>query len=227
MAKKIKSKKKEEQIQENVGNIISSSEAFIEKNQKKILIGVGVVVLLVLAIMAFRNFYQQPREIAAENAMYKAQEYFATDSFKVALEGDGANVMGFREIASQYGMTKSGKLASAYTGICYYKLGKYEDAIKFLSQYDGTDNYFKTSVVGLIGDSYAELDKADKAQNFYKKAIAEKNELAPIYLKKSGILYETKGNNAEAEKMYTQIKDDYPTSNEAYDIDKYIARVQK
>ena len=99
MAKKIESKK-EEQIQENVGNIISTSEAFIEKNQKKILIGIGVVVLLVLAIMAFRNFYQKPREIAAENAMYKAQEYFAVDSFKVALEGDGANVMGFKEIAS-------------------------------------------------------------------------------------------------------------------------------
>ena len=82
-------------------------------------------------------------------------------------------------------------------------------------------------MVGLTGDSYAELGEADKAQGFYKKAIAEKNELAPIYLKKAGILYETKGNNAEAEKMYTQIKDDYPASSEAYDIDKYIARVQK
>ena len=62
MAKKIESKK-EEQIQENVGNIISTSEAFIEKNQKKILIGIGVVVLLVLAIMAFRNFYQKQTAI--------------------------------------------------------------------------------------------------------------------------------------------------------------------
>ena len=44
MAKRVESKK-EEQIQENVGNIISSSESFIEKNQNKILIGVGVVVL--------------------------------------------------------------------------------------------------------------------------------------------------------------------------------------
>lgn len=226
MAKKIE-KKTEEQIQENVGNIISSSEAFIEKNQQKILIGVGVVVLLVLAIMAFRNFYQKPREIAAENAMYKAQEYFAVDSFRVALEGDGANVMGFKEISSEYGMTKSGNLAAAYTGICYYKLGKFQDAVKFLSQYDGKDNYFKTSVIGLTGDAYAEMGETDKAQSFYKKAITEKNELTPIYLKKAGILYETKGNNAEAEKMYTQIKDEYPASNEAYDIDKYIARVQK
>ena len=177
--------------------------------------------------MAFHNFYQKPREIAAENAMYKAQEFFAVDSFRVALEGDGTQIMGFKEIASEYGMTASGNLANAYTGICYYKLGKYQEAIKFLAQYDGNDNYFKTTVVGLTGDCYAELGDKGKAQSFYKKAIADKSELAPIYLKKSGILYETDGNAAEAEKAYQQIKDDYPMSSEAYDIDKYLGRVQK
>lgn len=226
MAKK-SDNKTEEQLQENVGKVISSSEAFIEKNQKKILIGVGVVVLVVLAILAFRNFYLEPREIAAETAMYKSQEYFAVDSFRLALEGDGANVMGFQEIASEYSMTPSGNLASAYVGICYYKLGKYQEAVKSLTQYDGKDYYFKSAVVGLIGDCYAELGDASKAQSYYKKTIADKNELSPTYLKKSGILYETNGEAAEAEKMYQQIKDNYPQSNEAYDIDKYLARVQK
>lgn len=221
-------KKQETKVEEleSVGRALSTSEAFIEKNQKPILIGVGIVVLIVLGIMAFRNFYQKPREISAENAMYKAQEYFAVDSFRVALEGDGAQVMGFKEIASEYGMTKSGDLANAYTGICQYKMGNYQDAIKHLTQYDGSDNYFKTSVVGLIGDCYAELGDKSKAQNYYKKAIADKNDLAPIYLKKSGVLFESENKNADAEKAYQQIKDDYPMSNEAYDIEKYLARVQ-
>ena len=223
------SKKKEVKIEEleSVGRALSNSEAFIEKNQKSIFIGVGVIVLIVLAFMAFHNFYKKPREVAAENAMFKAQEFFAVDSFRVALEGDGTQIMGFKEIASEYGMTASGNLANAYSGICYYKLGKYQDAIKSLSQYDGNDNYFKTTVVGLTGDCYAELGEKAKAQSFYKKAIADKNELTPIYLKKSGILFETEGNTAEAEKAFKQIKDDYPMSNEAYDIDKYLARVQK
>lgn len=220
--------KKETKIEEleNVGRVLSSSEAFIEKNQKSILMGVGIVVLIVLGIMAFRSFYQKPRELAAENAMYKAQQYFAVDSFRLAYEGDGTQVMGFKEIASEYGMTKSGELASAYSGICLYHMGKYQEAIKSLSQYNGKDNYFKTSVVGLIGDCYAELGDKSKAQNYYKKAISEKNDLAPIYLKKSGVLFESENNNAEAEKAYQQIKDEYPMSNEAYDIDKYLARVQ-
>ena len=212
---------------ENVERALSSSEAFIEKYQKQILIGVGVIVLVVLAVMAVNNFYLKPRVVAAENAMYKAQELFAVDSFKVAVDGNGKDVMGFKEIASEYGMTASGNLANAYTGICYYKLGKYQDAVKYLTQYDAGDDYFKTSVIGLTGDCYAELGETGKAQDYYSKAIGQKNELSPVYLKKAGILFETKGQAADAEKMYLQIKNDYPKSMEAGDIDKYLARVQK
>lgn len=223
MSKKVK----EPAELETVGRALSSSEAFIEKYQKQILIGVGVIVLAVLAVMAINNFYLKPRVVAAENAMYKAQELFAVDSFKVAVDGNGKDVMGFKEIASEYGMTASGNLANAYTGICYYKLGKYQDAVKYLTQYDAGDDYFKTSVIGLTGDCYAELGETGKAQDYYSKAIGQKNELSPVYLKKAGILFETKGQAADAEKMYLQIKNDYPKSMEAGDIDKYLARVQK
>ena len=223
MSKKVK----EPAELETVGRALSSSEAFIEKYQKQILIGVGVIVLVVLAVMAVNNFYLKPRVVAAENAMYKAQELFAVDSFKVAVDGNGKDVMGFKEIASEYGMTVSGNLANAYTGICYYKLGKYQDAVKYLTQYDAGDDYFKTSVIGLTGDCYAELGETGKAQDYYSKAIGQKNELSPVYLKKAGILFETKGQAADAEKMYLQIKNDYPKSMEAGDIDKYLARVQK
>ena len=223
MSKKVK----EPAELETVGRALSSSEAFIEKYQKQILIGVGVIVLVVLAVMAVNNFYLKPRVVAAENAMYKAQELFAVDSFKVAVDGNGKDVMGFKEIASEYGMTASGNLANAYTGICYYKLGKYQDAVKYLTQDDAGDDYFKTSVIGLTGDCYAELGETGKAQDYYSKAIGQKNELSPVYLKKAGILFETKGQAADAEKMYLQIKNDYPKSMEAGDIDKYLARVQK
>ena len=75
--------------------------------------------------------------------MYKAQNYFAVDSFQVALDGDNKDVMGFKEIASEYGITASGNLATAYAGICYYKLGQYEKAIKYLTQYDAGDDLFQ------------------------------------------------------------------------------------
>lgn len=213
---------------ESVEHVLTTSEAFIEKYQKQILFAVGAVVLVVLFALSFRNFYLEPREIAAENEMYKSQTFFAVDSFRVALEGDGVESIGFKEIVSEYGITASGNLAAAYAGICYYKLEQYDNAIKYLSQFDGDDTYFTASVIGLIGDSYVELGETSKAVSYFDKAAKLNNEImTPIYLKKAGLVYESLNQPAKAEKKYVEIKEKYPRSQEASDIEKYIARVQK
>lgn len=209
-----------------VEQALTTSEAFIEKYQKQILIGVGILVALVLIVLSIRNFYIKPRELDAENEMYKAQTYFAGESFEEALNGDGNECIGFKEIASDYGMTSSGNLATAYAGICYYKMGDFHNAIKYLSQFDGKDTYLTASVVGLIGDAYAELGETSKAIGYFEKAGGLKNNvLSPIYLKKAGLAYEAAEQPNKAAKCYKEIKDTYSTSQEASDIDKYIARV--
>jgi len=224
MSKQVKHKKNDEFA--TVEQALSTSEAFIEKYQKQILIGVGIVVALVLVVLAVRNFYIKPHEIAAENEMYKAQTFFAAGLFEEALNGDNLECIGFKEIVSEYGMTPSGNLATAYAGICYYKLSDYNNAIKYLSQFDGSDIYLTTSVIGLIGDSYVELGEIQKAIGYFEKAGSLKNNvLSPIYLKKAGLAYESIGQAAKAAKCYNEIKDSYSTSQEASDIDKYIARV--
>ncbi|MBN2766986.1 MAG: tetratricopeptide repeat protein [Paludibacteraceae bacterium] len=222
-----KEEKKHDEL-ENVEHALSTSEAFIEKYQKQLLMAVGAVVLVVLAVLAVKNFYLEPLETEAQNEMAKAQSVFATDSFNLALNGNNNDIIGFKEIASEYGLTASGNLATAYAGICYYKLGQYDNAIKSLSQFDGDDSYFNTSVIGLIGDSHVELGQTEKGIGYFEKAAAAKNNvLSPIYLKKAGIAYESLQKNDKALSFYTQIKDDYPRSQEAADIEKYIARVQK
>lgn len=221
-----KEDKKHDEL-ENVEHVLTSSEAFIEKYQKQILFTVASVVLIVLAILAIRNFYLQPREIAAENEMGKAQVFFAADSFKVALDGN-KDFIGFKEVVSEYGITPSGNLAAAYAGICYFKLGQYENAVKYLSQFDGEDSYFTTSVIGLIGDSYVELNETSKALDYFEKAADTDNSvLSPIYMKKAGTVCESLKQPEKALEFYTEIKDNYPKSTEAADIDKYIARVSK
>lgn len=220
-------KEKQHDELENVEQVLSTSEAFIEKYQKQMLYVVGAIVLVVIIVLAFRNFYLKPREVDAENEMYKAQTYFNTDSFKIALEGKANEFIGFKEIVSEYGITSSGNLAAAYTGICYYKLGQYDNAIKYLSQFDGKDEYFSTSVVGLTGDCYVELGETKKAISFFEKAADMNNDvLSPIYLKKAGIAYESLNQPEKALEFYKKIKDDFSKSAEASDIDKYIARLQ-
>jgi len=225
MAKK---EEKQHNELENVQHALTSTEAFIEKYQKQILIAVGSIILVVLLVMSFKNFYLDKREIAAQNEISKSQAAFAADSFRIALEGKGVESLGFKEIASEYGITSTGKLASAYAGICYFKLGQYEEAVKYLSKYSGSDNYFSVSVIGLIGDCYVNLNDNSKAIGYFEKAAGKDNAvLSPVYLKKAGLIYESQNEAEKAEKVYTQIKEKYPKSAEASDIEKYIARVQK
>lgn len=212
---------------ESVEQALSTTEAFIEKNRKTILLAAGIVVLVVLSILAFKNFYLNPREVTAQNEIFKAENYFKTDSFSVALNGN-FEFIGFKEIASKYSLTSAGNVATAYAGICYYKLGDYLNAIQYLSQYDSKEEYLSATVTGLIGDSYVELDKVEKAIGYFEKAAAWDNQVtAPIYLKKAGLAYESLNKNDKAEKCYLKIKEKYPQSSEASDIDKYIARIQK
>lgn len=223
--------KKEAQGPDNlksVENVLSKSEAFIEKYQKQILYGVGGVVLLVLIVLAFRNWYLVPRETKAETKLAACQTYFATDSFQVALNGDGTeNCIGFKGVIDEYGMTKSANLANAYAGICYYKLKDYNNAVKYLKKFSGKDLNITPTIAGLTGDAYVELGQVAEGVKYFLKAADSGNEMiSPIYLKKAGIAYESLGDYKKAVETYTNIKDGYPKSQEAADIDRYIARAQ-
>ena len=184
--------------------------------------------MLVILILAIRNYYIKPKENQAAYEMYKAQSYFNVDSFKVALNGKLPEFIGFKEIVSEYGITSSGNLASAYAGICYYKLGEYDNAIKYLSQFDGKDENVSVTVIGLIGDCYVEKGETKKAISYFEKAAAADNKvLSPIYLKKAAIAYESLKQPDKALENYNKIKEKYPQSSEASDVDKYIARLSK
>lgn len=221
-----KAAKKQDQF-ENVEQVLSASEAFIEKYQKEILYGLGVIAVLVMAFLAINSYVVKPRIAVAAHEMYKAQQYFAKDSFMLALQGDDFESIGFEAISSKYSLTTSGNLAKAYAGICYYNLGEYEEAIRCLSAYDGNDNYFTPSVTGLIGDCYVELGESSKAIRYFSKAASSGNEvIAPIFLKKTAVVLESTGETNKALKNYLELKEKYPLSQEAQDIDKYIARLQ-
>lgn len=223
-----KKQKNQDQELERVQSALSASEAFIEKYKNQILYVLGGVVLLSLIIISFKSFYVAPREQEASEKIAVCQEFFAKDSFALALRGDGTDeILGFENIALSYSFTKTAKLAQAYAGVCYFHLGEFENAISALKKVDLNSVNLAPAMVGLIGDCYVELGKEKEALNYFLKAAKEKNDLtAPIFLKKAGVIYEKNGEYAKALEVYTTIKDVYFNSFQATDIDKYIERVK-
>ncbi|MDR1407089.1 MAG: tetratricopeptide repeat protein [Tannerella sp.] len=221
-------KKQEKEKELEVGAILSRSEQFIEKNKKLLSYGIIGVAAVIGLIMAYHYGYAMPHNERAKIAIFRGEQFFERDSFSLALNGNGIDFEGFEAIADQYGSTKTGNLAKAYTGICYYKLGDPQTAIKWLKSYKGSDHQIAPAMTGLIGDCYVSTGETKEAIGYFEKAAAKADNdlLSPVYLKKAGIAYESLNQYKEAIKVYTTIREKYNRSTEAMDIDRYITRAE-
>ncbi|MBQ6978808.1 MAG: tetratricopeptide repeat protein, partial [Paludibacteraceae bacterium] len=100
----------------------------------------------------------------------------------------------------------------------------YEEAAKYLKKFDADDVNIDPAAHQLLGDAYVELQEYGKAAKAFEAAAKSGNNvIAPMSLKKAGLVYLHEGQNAKALKAFEAIKADYPASAEAQDIDKYIA----
>ena len=210
---------------EAVVEAVSKTEQFFEKNGKLLSIICVAVVVACAAVFCWYKFINQPKVAEAQGQMALAEENFRTGDYELALNGDG-NVLGFVQILDEYG-TKAGKSVNVYAGVCELQLGNYESAIKYLQAYNGKDAILAARAQACIGDAYVGLEDYKKALSCFEQAAAEvDNMFAAGYLLKAGVVAEKLGENAKALSFYEKIQDQYPQSMEAYDIDKYIGRIQ-
>ena len=220
MAKEIKNENVEAVVE-----AVSKTEKFFNENGK-VLGGIVAGFAVVAAIVfCWYKFAYQPAVEEAQGQMAVAEENFRAADYELALNGDG-NVLGFTQIIDEYG-AKAGKAIYFYAGVCELQLGNYELAIKDLKAYKGTDEILKARALACIGDAYVGLENYAEALVYFEKAAAVvENMYAAGYLLKAGVVAEKLGENAKALGFYETIKDQYPQSMEAYEIDKYIGRVE-
>ncbi len=223
-----RNKKQEEEVLVDLVDVRDNFQGVYQKNQQLIWGAAIGLVLLIGGYLIYNNLYMEPRQKEAMNQMYQAQFQFERDSFAKALTNPGGLYPGFLDIEDQYGNTRAGNLASYYIGVSYLNLGEHQAAIDYLADFKATNTEMTIMKNGALGDAFAELKDLSSAMSFYQKAAAKDNDLlTPYYLKKIGLLHERNGATADAQKVYEQIKSDYPLSNEARDIDKFLARVSQ
>jgi len=229
MVKKEKKKKiqKTEKQVESFEEALTRTEQFIEDNQKILTIIVGVIVVIVIGYTFFKKMVVLPKYKEALSQMYIAEDYFEKDSFNLALNGDGNN-LGFVDIIDQYKITKAANLAKYYAGISYLRIGQYKEAIDYLTRFHSRDLMISVVALGATGDAWMQLGDKEKALEYYLKASKKTKAdfITPVYLIKAGKVLENLKRYDEALKVYNEIKDNYPESEEARNIDKFITRVQ-
>ncbi len=211
----------------NVEETLNKSEAFFLKYKKAIIYGVLAVIVVIAGVIVYNQYVSAPREDKASTALAKGQEYFQQDLYEKALNGDGAGYAGFVKVAADYSSTDAGNLANLYAGLCYAGLGKWNEAAKYLEEFDTQDDQMiSPAAEGALGNAYAHLNQLDKAVTHLKNAAknADNNSLSPTFLIQAGEILESQGKAAEALELYKQVKEKYVYSMQSQTIDKYIER---
>ncbi|MCI6080129.1 MAG: tetratricopeptide repeat protein [Prevotella sp.] len=214
----------------NVEETLNKSEAFFLKYKKAIIYGVLAVIVVIAGVIVYNQYVSAPREDKASTALAKGQEYFQQDLYEKALNGDGAGYAGFVKVAADYSSTDAGNLANLYAGLCYAGLGKWNEAAKYLEDFDTKDDQMiSPAAEGALGNAYAHLNQLDKAVTHLKNAAknADNNSLSPTFLIQAGEILESQGKAAEALELYKQVKEKYVYSMQYQTIDKYIERASK
>lgn len=217
---------------------LNQSQAFFDKYKKAIICAVVALVVLILAVAAYKNYVSNPREDKASTALGLAQELFANEQYEKALNGD-KTMMGFAQIAKEYGSTDAGNLARLYAGLCYAQLDKWNEAISNLEDYSSCGDALVSPAAAMaLGDAYAQTNQLDKAVSTWKKAAKEADSkaaeghnysISPLALLKAGEVLESQKKPDEALSLYQEIQKNYVNSPlvQSKEIEKYIQRVSK
>jgi len=213
----------------------SKTEAWVAKNQKYIFVIIGLVAIVVLGSLGYKQFIQEPKESEAKNDMFQAQRYFDEavngadqDSlFNLALNG-GEGKYGMLDIIENHSGTDAANLANYYAGMAYLNLKDYQKAVEHLDQFKSDDDIIAPLAKGGIGDAFVQLELLEDALDYYDQAatIRVNDFTTPMYLFKAGSIAMSLGQNEKALNYFNKIKEDYPNSTEGTNIDVFIGKAE-
>ncbi|WP_067150451.1 tetratricopeptide repeat protein [Pseudotamlana agarivorans] len=213
----------------------SKTEDFVAKNQKYIFIIIGLVAIVVLGSLGYKEFISKPKQTSAMNDMFQAQKYFdqavtgtKKDSlYNLALNG-GEGKFGMLDIIDQYSGTPSANLANYYAGTAYLRLKDYKNAVKYLNDFNSEDEILAPLAKGNIGDAFVQLGQKEDALGYYEEAaeMRDNEYTTPMYLFKAGTIALDLGQADKALTYFERIKDDYSNSSEAAKVEVFIGKAE-
>ncbi len=209
-------------------DVVVRAKDFWTRHSKTISVTFVVVILAVGGYFIYKNYVQGPKEDKAVEAMFKAEEYYRLDSFRLALNGDGQN-QGLLAIISKYGGTKAGNLARFYAGSIYVKMDDNQNAVKQLEKFSTSSKPIQARAYKLLGDANADLGNHKEALSNYKKSARhfeedEAHSAEALFLA-AYLADRVMKDQKEAISLFKELKEKFPRTREGFDADNYLAQL--
>jgi predicted negative regulator of RcsB-dependent stress response len=220
--------KKNAQDRNSDEQVVAQARDFWTRYNKPIMIVSVLLIVVIGGWYAYKNFFKNPKEAKAADAMFKAEEYYRMDSLDLALNGDG-QFDGFLRIIDKYGGTDAGNLARFYAGDIYVQKGDNANAVKHLEKFSTSSKPIQARAYKLLGDAYADQGKNSEALSNYKKAarhFEEDEANSAEYLFYAAYFADrVMKNKNEAIELYKELKEKFPQSPQSMDATSYLAQL--
>jgi len=202
------------------------AEAVLSHRKLTIYIAAAAVVVL-LAVFGWR-LYNERQTVKAAAAYDDAMKVFKARIRTAAEPADPGEITyseeknkyedaakKFEAAAQQYPHTRPGQISAYYAGLSLERLNRNEEAAKWLEQVSrGGEEDFSSLARLEMARLDDKTEKAADAEKLYKDLIAKPTVFVPKPVAMLALAehYRQAKNNAEAAKLYSQIKSEFPDS---------------
>lgn len=215
---------KKDEIREG---LVHGAEALA--HQKQVWVYGAAMLAVILAVAGWR-FYSQRQTVKATAAFEEAAKLFNArirqpqepeqpgETTYVDEKNKFTDAFAkFEEVARDYSRTRPGQMARYYAGMCQERLGQHDEALKWFAQVQSGGDAELASLARLrTARIYEITGKRDDAVKVYQQLIANPTTMVskPVAMLALADSYLT-SNPTEAEKLYTQIRTEFPQSTVA------------
>lgn len=210
-----------------------SSTAFFDRiqNNRALALRLAVAVVALVVLVGIFAFISSRRSEAASNALAEAMQIYDapiatpdqpvpanTRSFSSLEERAKAANAQFATVADKFGMTDAGRNALYLEGVTAMQAGQNATAETLLKKSADSWNHDVATLAEMaLAGLYRGTARESLAIEQYNKVIAKPSTLVPAGLAQLELadMYAADGKQAEAKKIYAQIKDKDPKSASA------------
>ena len=205
----------------------SKALEYYDDNKNQVVIALGVVIAVIAAIV-YLSSTAQTEDIEASAELAKVAPLFESGNYQAAIDGNPAgNIPSLQQVATKYSGTEQGELARLYLAHSYYFMGDYDNAMKNYDDYSGDNTLFKAAALAGKASIHEVREEYSKAAKLFKDAayLYQNNPSNSQYLLNAAINYLKSKDFGDAKNLLEKIKEDYPNSPAAREVDRYLARV--
>lgn len=181
---------------------------FVEQNRTAVTAVLGGLIVILLAVVAFRMI-SQSREASAARAYAEARALLTDKKY-------GEAATRFDEVASRYGSTSYGPLAHLERGNALLLADQAAEAVtayeRFLTSPPPTD-YLRQLTHVRLGYAHEKLGQSVEAERAFGTAAAESGPFQSEALFGAARIAEAAGDGAKAKDLYTQLLEKHPTTD--------------